>query len=146
MKQTIVKQYINGAPVWVPAYDSDKKKMNKFKPGEVVRCTITKPRNLEYHNLFWALCSAASKNSEKWRSKRTVANAVLIKIGYWDIIPRINGTGITIVPGPLNFEDLDETDFDEQVMSKAWGVFAELLGLEENDLKENYRKYLMEYR
>ena len=55
----------------VPLYDSDYDNKHRLKNGSVVKCKITKPRNLAFHKKFFAMVRLTYENLpfnlvEKW--------------------------------------------------------------------------------
>lgn len=56
----------------VPMYDSDLDKKKRLKVGSIVRCTVSNPRNYEFHKKFFALVRLTFDNLplglvEKWQ-------------------------------------------------------------------------------
>ena len=55
----------------IPLYDSDYDNKHRLKNGSVVKCKITKPRNLAFHKKFFAMVRLTYENLpfnlvEKW--------------------------------------------------------------------------------
>ena len=116
---------------------------NRLKLHKLYRAKVWEPRNIKYHRLFFGLCNLVIQNSEKWQTVDQFRKAFLVYAGFVSIVPGINGVDIP-VPDSMAFDKMDEETFDAEVMPIFWQVCAKELGLDIEDLKANYEKYLEE--
>lgn len=130
----------------IPANSRDKKTYNDYankKNGKPCLVNITNPRNLKHHNLFFALLEMVVMNTEKWLSIEHLRRAVLYKLNLFSFELGFDDKMIPVVDS-MNFMKMDQKKFDEQVFQPALTLFAIELGIEPEDFKLNYMKYLSE--
>lgn len=147
MNCTVVKRYINPADAGqfalFPVYRSGIDEIGKLKVNWQYRAKVWRPRNLKYHNLFFALCALVVDNSEKWQTVEQFRQAFLIFIGYVQIIPGLDGKPVA-VPDSMKFDRLDEDQFESEIMARFWPVVAKELDLDEGELRADYQRILSE--
>lgn len=80
-----------------------------IKAGEVIACEIKRPRNLQMHRLFWALCQKVYENQETYPNAEAVAAAIKVATGHCDWIqtPR----GLVGLPRSISFAKFSQEDF-----------------------------------
>lgn len=101
----------------VPMYDSDYDEKCRLKIGEDVLCTITKPRNYEFHKKFWALVRLTFDNLPE-RIHRMLdiysiddmAVCLKLELGYANTV--WHGGRQVVIPKSISFEAMDETEFE----------------------------------
>ena len=147
MNCTVVKRYINPADAGqfalFPVYRSGIDEIGKLKVNWQYRAKVWRPRNLKYHNLFFALCALVVDNSEIWQTVDQFRKAFLIYAGFVEVVPGIDGEPVA-VPDSMAFDKMDEETFDRDVMPMFWQVVARELKIDIEDLKLNYERYLQE--
>ena len=124
-----------------PVYREDHEEIKRLKLDKTYKARVWEPRNVKYHRLFFGLCNLVIQNSEKWQTVDQFRKAFLVYAGFVSIVPGINGVDIP-VPDSMAFDKMDEETFDAEVMPIFWQVCARELGLDIEDLKANYEKYL----
>ena len=112
----------NGA--LVPANDTDKELLDKIKAGQVVKLTLTRIRNYQFHKKFFAMLNFAfdywepeegavnkwgvdpEKNFDRFRKD------VIVLAGYYDATHRLNGD-VRIEAKSISFGSMSEDEFEK---------------------------------
>lgn len=147
MNCTVIKRPVRktdmGNYALFPVYRNDHTEVGKLTTDRTYRARVWRPRNLKYHNLFFALCALVVDNSEKWQTVEQFRQAFLIFIGYVQIIPGLDGNPVA-VPDSMKFDRLDEDQFESEIMARFWPVVAKELDLDEGELRADYQRILSE--
>lgn len=80
--------------------------------GDIVRVRITRPRNLAFHNKFFALCTLVAENTEAVKDVDELVFRLKIATGHCRQIMRDDGL-ILYEPRSISFAQMDETSFGE---------------------------------
>jgi len=75
--------------------------LKKIKMNELVRVEVSRPRNVQQHNFYWALCRLVAMNHETLTNERMVDQAIKIRAGHVDLV-RI-GDDIVKIPRSIAF-------------------------------------------
>ena len=124
-----------------PVYRNDHEELRRLKFHRVYTAKVWEPRNGKYHRLFFALCRLVVDNSGQWASVDQFRKAFMMYGQFVEIIPGIDGHPVA-VPDSMAFDKMDEETFDREVMPLFWQACARELGLDVEDLKTNYERYL----
>lgn len=97
------------------ADDAGKELLAGLKNGEAVRVSITRPRNVRFHRLFWALMQKVHDNLPEDKAERYPTTELLvawfkIKTGHCDTF-MIEGRGTVYLPKSISFAKMDNTEF-----------------------------------
>lgn len=109
MEINLVKQFDNTFKL---AYDSDLEKVKKIKPLKVVKCKITQPRNIKFHNKFFALIDLVYRNQEHYTNSDHLRKDLTIASGYYEKRVTIHGEEITEAKS-ISFAKMTELEFSE---------------------------------
>lgn len=86
--------------------------LKRIGVGEMVRCEITKPRNLMHHKKFWALVNVFWAATGKWPTPYAVLLELKDALGYVD--RQTLSTGRTLdMPRSISFAKMDQIAFDD---------------------------------
>jgi hypothetical protein len=135
MKIAFVK---HGASL-TPAYNRDRDNYAKLK-DDVYEFEIRRNRNLLHHRKFWAILSLVCANSEKWQQPEQLLVALKYKLGYFAVIPGLDGTEITHA-GSIEFSKMDQDKFGK-FYDAALPVLAAELGVTVDELECNAGGYI----
>lgn len=125
---------------FAPANEEAKLAMRRYKPGEVVRCKLTKPRDYTNHKRYFALLNLTFENQDKYDNFEIFRKAVQIAAGHVDEIITLDGE-IVFSPRSIDYATLDELEFGK-VMAQTMTVCAKILGdLELHELEMEVARY-----
>lgn len=115
--------------------------IKKFPVGETFRGEIVKPRSRKTLGRYWVLCQMILDNTEMFRSKEQVSDYLKIRTGHSTSIVAAKTGEIFHVANSIDFDSLDETQFQE-FWSRACDVVAEdiLPGITESELNYEVQK------
>ena len=83
--------------------------LRKVWSGEAIKCTITRPRNIKFHNKFFAMLGIVLKNQEHYASMDELLGVCKIRIGHVTVVS--TGYGTEKWPKSISFAAMDETEF-----------------------------------
>ncbi len=101
--------------VLIPAGESDKELLDKIKAGEVVKLTLTRVRNYQFHKKYFALLNIAFDYfdpDEGEKSFDQFREDIIILSGHYEQYVRLNGD-IRTVAKSISFASMDEDTFEE---------------------------------
>ena len=107
MDITLIKGFDN---VFRIAFESDYELAKKIKPNELVKCKITKPRNIKFHNKFMALIDMVYQNQEQFDHKEDLRKELIIEAGYFTEYTSFEGE-IKRKAKSISFAKMDEYEF-----------------------------------
>ena len=124
----------------IPAYGSDKDKLNKYADGELLQVELKKPRNLKHHRKFFAILNMVVENSDKWVSVRQLLTALKYKLGLYEMVIMFDGK---ILPAPesISFESMDQRQFETEVYNPAVEILADEIGITVKEIEMNWENY-----
>lgn len=122
-----------------PAYNRDKDNLGKLKDG-IYEFSVRRDRFLPHHRKFWAILACVCANCDKWQIPEQLLIALKIKLGYFNVVPGIDGAEI-IAPGSIRFESMDQDSF-ERFYSAALPILADVLGCTVEELENNAGEYM----
>ncbi len=117
---------------FIPAYDSDHEAAKKIKSGEMVKGSITRPRNVGFHKKFFALLNLGFQNQEQYEDFESFRAVVIMKAGFYTKIA--TDRGAVYLPKSISFAKMDETEF-EQVYDKVLDVIIAVIGVTKEDVE-----------
>lgn len=95
----------------VPATDEDREKLRAFKPGDVLPCKFTKPRNGDHHRKFMALVSFVAAHSPTYRDRAVLLVELKMRTGHFDLYVRRATGEVVYIPKSIAYDEMDEGDF-----------------------------------
>lgn len=103
----------------VPMYNSDLDLKNKLKVGTVVRCSVSNPRNYEFHKKFFALVRLTFDNlpahlAEVWQihNEEDMLRRFKRDLGYYTTTHNAEGE-VEITYGSISFAAMEQHDFED---------------------------------
>lgn len=98
-------------------YDSDYDEKRRLRLGDLVLCTVKRPRNYEFHKKFFALVRLCYMNLPEWmeqdlgiHSEEDMLISIKLDLSLAKTI-YINGQPV-VVPGSISFAAMDNTEFE----------------------------------
>ena len=79
--------------------------------GAWVKAAITRPRNLQHHRKFYALCSLIAQNTDKVDDVDDLVFRLKIATGHCRRHVKTDGT-VLYEPRSISFASMDQTEFD----------------------------------
>lgn len=95
----------------VPATPEDRAKLRALKPGDMIPCRITKPRNGDHHRKFMALVSFVAGHHPLYRDVESLLVELKMRTGHYDHYVRRSTGEIVYIPKSIAFDEMDEGDF-----------------------------------
>lgn len=121
MAKLLLKRTLNG---WTEADDDSKALARKYVVGQSYRATIVKPRALVSLRRYWGLVTLILDNSDEFTSKEQIHNYLKLRAGHCTpIVSKATGE-VFLVPNSIDFDALDELQFQE-VWSKVVDVVVQ---------------------
>jgi len=109
---------------WTP---EDEDKIRKIKANDVVKCELTKPRNVLFHRKFFALLQLTFENQTKYSNLEDLLIEVKLKVGHYQEYITASGQ-IVYIPKSISFGAMDEYEFSE-FFNKALSVCAKIINV-----------------
>ncbi len=94
-----------------PTDDQGIEDMAKILDGSLVKVTWTRPRNIHFHNKFFAMLGIVLKNQEHYQSMDELLGVCKIRIGHVTVVS--TGYGTEKWPKSISFAAMDETEFSK---------------------------------
>jgi len=143
MKITVVKKFGK----YVPAYDSDYEKSKKHKEGEFYEIEIKQPRNIKFHNKYFALLNLVFENQENYTNIDDLRREITIDIGYYHEYVTIHGE-IKKQAKSISFANMDDFEFSELYGKTINEILANYLTGNtreeiENEILENFENKII---
>jgi hypothetical protein len=111
---------------YLPAYDDDKKKSDKYKSGDIIYAPVKKVRNPKFHRKYFALINMIFDNQDKFENKDKLRDYLTIKAGFYDTA--ITDMGILLTAKSISFDKMDDIEFSEmyettlKIIEKEFGI------------------------
>jgi len=110
----------------VPVDQTNLELFESLKGNSEYKVTISTPRNLGFHKLFFAFVAETFNMQEHFEDQETYRKWLVMKAGYFTTIVCPNGNTI-FAPESISFSKLDQEGF-EALYSKVIDVFLKELG------------------
>lgn len=92
-----------------PADDSAREMMAGLPIGKMVKASVSRPRNLGHHRLYWSLCSAIA--SSIGAQRENVSDVIKIRTGHVTIVQTKSER--YRLPKSISFAKMDQSQFNE---------------------------------
>ncbi len=92
-----------------PTDDQGTEDMAKIPDGSLLKVTWTRPRNIRFHNKFFAMMGIVLKNQEHYQSMDELLGVCKLRIGHVTVVS--TGYGTVCWPKSISFAKMDETEF-----------------------------------
>lgn len=101
-----------------PVDEAGVEALSAYKPGDVVRGDLRKPRNPKRHRWYWALCGLVAENSD--RTAEEVSTLLKLATGHRETLalkagacPHCGGAveKVAYLPKSIAFAKMDEASF-----------------------------------
>jgi hypothetical protein len=138
MARMYLKRVLSG---FVPADEMSIETAKRYTVGETFRAEVVKPRSRKTLGRYWVLCQMILDNTEMFRSKEQVSDYLKIRTGHSTPIVAAKTGEIFQVANSIDFDTLDETQFQD-FWSRACDVVVEdlLPGITESELNYEVQK------
>jgi hypothetical protein len=136
MKLFLVKQ-LNGT--FKVAYDSDYEKAKKIKVNELYEVEIRQPRNIKFHNKFFALLELVYQNQEAYSNKDDMREDLTIEAGFYREVINLHGQTVKKAKS-ISFAKMDDFEFSE-LYSAFVNVVINWLKISKEDIAENIEQH-----
>ena len=127
------------------ATDSDRELLRSWPAGEVLRCRVSKPRNSRFHRKFFVLLDIAFQNQDRYGHPEPFRKALILQAGFYDEIPKLDGSGVTLVPKSISFANMDELEFSKVYNRVRDLICTEVIGVEATELDQAVLEQLSEF-
>ena len=131
----------------VPMYDSDLEEKKRLREGSVVKVSVTKQRNYEFHKKFFALVRLTFENLPETlqqmlniRSEEDMLTCIKLDLGYASTV--WYGTKQVVIPKSISFAAMDQTEFEQfynRAVDMVLGLY--LRGTNKQDLLEEIENF-----
>lgn len=125
-----------------PMSSLDAEQLDELPNGCEVRVSITRPRSVKMHRLFFAALALIFKNQERYQTLDQLLSAVKVELGYVEWFTMRDGREIGI-PQSIAFNKMDQQGFNE-----FWERFCDLVaqriipGLKRAELERELREMI----
>jgi hypothetical protein len=92
-----------------PTDDKGIEAMQKIGDGELVKVIWSRPRNIRFHNKFFAMLGIVLKNQEHYASMDELLGVCKLRVGHVTIVQTPQGEEQW--PKSISFAKMDETEF-----------------------------------
>jgi hypothetical protein len=106
---------------FVPANGEADAFFRAVKAGEMVELLGKRPRNLKWHNLYFAAVDLLFDNQDRYTSKDEFLAAIKVALGHCDYLTLKNGERVAI-PKSISFAKMDATAWEA-----FWSRFCDLV-------------------
>ena len=125
-----------------PTDDEGTEAMQKISDGSLVKVTWTRPRNIRFHNKFFAMLGIVFKNQEHYKSMDELLGVCKLRIGHVVVVQTPHGEEKW--PKSISFAKMDETEFSAFYDRAVDWVISEVIpGLQRQHLDEEVEAELI---
>ena len=124
---------LNGS--FIPNYSSDREQADKLKTGEVLRFTIKRPRNYQFHKKYFALIKLGFDNQDQFKNIDRFREAVTIESGYREVKGNIDGS-TRVEAKSISFASMDQYEFND-LYKATLNVIISVIGCTTEEIEQN---------
>ena len=127
-----------------PTDDQGIEDMAKIPDGSLLKVTWTRPRNIRFHNKFFAMMGIILKNQEHYQSMDELLGVCKLRIGHVTIVQTQHGEEMW--PKSISWAAMDETEFSKFYDRAVDWVLREVIpGLQRQHLETEVEAELVEF-
>jgi len=118
----------------------DCKAYNLLKVGEQTELDIKTPRNIRFHNKFFALINLAFVNQELYVKQDDLREDLIIAAGFYTTRKNHISEAVKLVADSISFAKMDDIEFGEvynRVLDQVWSM----LGGEKQDIIDELLRF-----
>lgn len=102
--------------------------------GEMIRCTLSRPRNVRHHRKFFALLGVVWKAQSFYATPEGLLNDMKIATGHCTQEPSLTDpSGFRTVPSSISFAQMDQTNFDAFYKKAVEFILRKVLPLADSE-------------
>lgn len=126
----------------VPEAPMDSEALSRYPSGARLRVTVTQPRSIQQHRLYWAMLALVVDNLDQPVTAEALHEWVKLKLGHVSQIKLRSGE-IVEVPASVAFDKMDQAAFRD-FFDRAVTLLTEhvIPGLRKADLEREARLML----
>lgn len=126
-----------------PSDEASEETYRRFKLGQIYRADVVKPREHRSLRRYWGLVKIVYQNSDQFRSEDQVHQFLKIRAGHCtEIVSKATGE-IFLVADSINYDTLDEAEFEDVWMRIVKAVCEDILpGIDEQELEYEILKII----
>jgi hypothetical protein len=119
--------------------------LNKVPFAEPVVCTLTRPRNPEFHRKFFSLLQLVFENQERYDNFERFRKEIVMRAGFYEEHVHLTGK-VSYVAKSLAFDKMDALEF-EALYDKCCEVIIQYFwpDISKHHLEEAVLDYMKEY-
>jgi Protein of unknown function (DUF1367) len=118
-----------------PADDAAAEVVRGLGQGEIVRATVRKPRNVQFHRKFFALLQLVHESTDAWPTVDALLIDLKFRLGHVEPVQLSSGE-IVRLPKSISFARMDDVEF-HQFFNRAIRELCEMAGgIAEDDLRQ----------
>jgi hypothetical protein len=92
--------------------------LRKIKQGDIVRCEVTRPRNIQHHRRFFAMLNTVWIACGDWKDTEELLTELKFRVGLVEtqrVVDRKTGEVLAelVKPGSISFASMNEDQFSE---------------------------------
>jgi len=95
-----------------PSLDADAEIIAKWRTGDVIECTVKRPRNGKFHRKYFALLQVAFQNQERYSQFEDFRLEVQLRAGHYEEHITLKGVMVPVVKS-VSFAQCDEDSFSK---------------------------------
>jgi hypothetical protein len=99
--------WVKTAQGLTPHDDAARESMHGVALHTVVQVDVTRPRNIKFHRLYWALCSAIA--SSIGASRDNISDVLKLRTGHFTVVQ--TKTERVRLPRSISFAKMNEAEF-----------------------------------
>ena len=131
MELVLVKRLRNLLPADEPSAEA----VRRLAEGEVIRATVRRPRNPQFHRKFFALLQLVRDSTDAWPTVEALLVALKFEMGHVDRFRLSTGDEVQ-VPRSISFGSMDDHEFTS-FYERALITLADMAGgIESDHLRE----------
>ena len=124
---------------YAPAYESDREASERIKPGNVVKGSITTPRNLQFHKKYFAMMNLMYSNQERFESFEDFRGYYQMRAGFYKTV--LTPKSKLYWPVSISFAKMDDLEFEE-VYNKVLDKLLEDIPMNRQDIEKELIEFM----
>jgi hypothetical protein len=118
-----------------PTDEAGENTLGDIKMGDAVKVKITRPRNIQHHRLFFAMCNLVANNTDAVRDTDELVFRLKIATGHCRELMRDDGT-VLYEPQSISFASMSQDEFNDFYKKCVDIICTRLIpGMEREDLQ-----------